>query len=207
MRYILFCLLFSSWPAQGNELDHLLTILNNTLADTKRHQAALQQGKERGLVCKYCHGQDGNSKRNYIPNLAQQNPQYLLHQFELFASKVRKDRIMSELAANLSAEDRVNIALYYTSQTVKPQADYRPELRAKGETLYNETCASCHGVNGYGKQTLPRIASQPAKYLNKTLMAYRSGSVQRPKSPMQYVASRLDNTDIDALISYITAMK
>jgi len=201
------CLSTSIVSANTSELNDLYRLLKNKTKDKQLHQNAINSGVERAYVCKYCHGLDGNSKRDHIPNLAQQNPKYLLRQFELFANLSRKNKVMSELAKTLKADDRVNIALYYAQQKVKLRKAYKPELAELGKYLFNTTCASCHGDTGHGHDELPRIAGQPAKYVVKSLEKYKSGSTSRPDSPMQAIAQRLSKNDISALAAYLSVLE
>lgn len=207
MKKLFFSLLLLSSSVAADNLENLTKLLEVKTSNTDLMEDAVKQGHERAWVCKYCHGDDGNSTRKRIPNLASQNPQYLLHQFELFANKQRNDQIMSELANNLTSDDRVNIALYYSSQKVHSRDSYKPELQTKGQALYEERCIACHGKEGYGKATYPRIAGQPVEYLANTLTSYKTNPTRRPNSPMQGMASSLSGHDIQALIAYISAMK
>jgi len=207
MIRLLFLGLIFLPPVYADKLSDLNHTLNNKLDNPALLEQALKQGSERASVCKYCHGKTGNSRRGYIPNLAAQNPKYLLHQFELFASGQRKDKIMSELANNLSADDRINIALYYASQKIKPKPAEASATSQKGENIFHARCASCHGINGYGKELLPRIASQPGRYLKKTLRAYQTNSRKRPNSPMQEIAAGLKKDELDAVVEFISAMQ
>lgn len=205
-RFIFSLLLFSSSVSADN-LQNLIKLLEIKTTNAELFEEAVQQGRERAWVCKYCHGEDGNSKRERIPNLAGQNPQYLLHQFELFANKQRNDQIMSELATNLTTDDRVNIALYYSTQKVHNRNSYRPDLYSTGQALFKDKCTNCHGEEGHGKATYPRIAGQPVEYLANTLISYRTNPTRRPSSPMQGMAASLSNNDIEALIAFISSMK
>ena len=96
-------------------------------------------------------GSDGNSIKPDVPNLAGQNAKYLVEQINKFATKDREDFVMSELAAGFSTEDKINVAIFYSSQTVKPgTADQ--ELADNGQALYHSACSSCHGMKGLGSQ-------------------------------------------------------
>src|SRR5690554_7174798 len=53
-------------------------------------ERTLEEGYERAVLCVHCHGEDGNSKRDRIPNLASQNSEYLFIQFEHFRSEERR---------------------------------------------------------------------------------------------------------------------
>lgn len=207
MRHILFICFFLSSSLHAYELSSLYSKLDTKLATPSLHAEAIAKGEERASLCKYCHGSDGNSKRNYIPNLAGQNTKYLLTQFELFASKQRNDRIMSELTKNLNDDERVNISLFYASQNVKPGPALSPELFSKGKIIYQKWCASCHGNDGYGKETMPRIAGQPTEYLKRTLDSYRTEPDKRSDSPMQSIAGALSPSDEATVIAFVSAMK
>jgi cytochrome c553 len=206
MRLPLFCFLSFALPAQAQSLDNLLSNLNSKLNTPEHYEEAVAKGKERAFVCKFCHGEDGNSKKDFIPNLAEQNPAYLLKQFELFASNLRKDKTMSQLAANLSEEDRINIALFYSSQKIRPQPAFHSELVEKGRQIFRDKCIACHGEDGYGKAEIPHIASQPAKYLGNTLTDYINGANRRPDSAMLGVTENMNQDDVLALVAFISAM-
>ncbi|MCK4705370.1 MAG: cytochrome c4 [Gammaproteobacteria bacterium] len=207
MRYVVFVCLFLSFSLHADELSSMYTSLKSKLASPALLKEAITIGDERAVVCKFCHGNNGNSKRDYIPNLADQNPKYLLKQFEMFATKQRDDKIMSELAMNLSSEDRVNIALFYSSKKAKPGPVLQPELKAKGKEIFELKCVACHASNGHGKEELPRVASQPTEYLKRTLDNYRTNPNRRPNSPMQAIVAALTEPDQAAVISFVSAMR
>lgn len=206
MRYVFVCFLFS-FPAHADVHSSMLASLETKLANPALLKEAIARGDERASVCKFCHGDRGNSKRNYIPNLASQNVKYLLRQFELFASKQRENKIMSGLAKNLTSEERVDIALFYSSQKAKPGPSLQPELIAEGKKIFETQCVSCHGNAGHGEEETPRIASQPAEYLKRTLDNYRANPNRRPDSPMQGVVSGLTESDQVAVIAFVSSMK
>ncbi len=191
----------------GAEDAKLMSLLNGIQQDSAKATAAIKAGDQRALLCKYCHGADGNSIKPSIPNLAGQNTAYLIRQFELFASGARNNKTMNELAKILSTEDKVNIALFYASQNVKPQSPHKPELVAEGQRLFTSRCFMCHGMDGHGKADMPRIASQPAEYLVRTLSSYNSSLIKRAETPMTAIARTLTDQDIDALAAYLSAMQ
>ena len=150
MRTFIFTILFLVAVPGFAEDQPLLAMLKEKQADTMTTEAAVVAGSDRALLCKYCHGTDGNSKKNTIPNLASQHPVYLIKQFELFATGERNNKTMNEMAKILSEEDKVNIALFYASQKALPQSPYKPELLETGKTLYDTKCFMCHGKEGHG---------------------------------------------------------
>ncbi len=200
------CLLFLSLPVLANE-QQLLTILKDKQATQQSLSDSIQAGDKRALLCKYCHGTDGNSKKTSIPNLAAQNTAYLIRQFELFANGKRQNKTMNEIARLLTPADKVNIALFYGSQKVKPQPQYKPALKAEGERLFSTKCFFCHGTEGHGKEELPRIAGQPADYVVQTLSSYSSLINKRAETAMSRVARALSDQEIQALASYLTSLR
>lgn len=206
--FIVLLFAFGSFlPSNAGTIDQLNKMLADKANNESRHAEALVAGEERAYVCKFCHGKSGNSKRNYIPNLAQQNPKYLLRQFEKFANGVRKDRIMSELSKNLTDEDRINIALFYASKKVKLREPYKPQQMKKGRKIFKVRCAQCHGRNGLGHEELPRLAGQPPQYIIKTLTKYKTLKDFRSGSPMQMITQSLSEGDISSLAAYISVLK
>lgn len=205
-RAFLLCL-FLSFSLHAQEPSNLYSKLNTSLASPALLKEAIVAGKERAFVCKFCHGEDGNSTRDYIPNLAEQNPKYLLEQFEMFANKQRDNKIMSELAKALTDEDRINISLYYFSQKAKPTPAISTEAAASGAKIFQARCSTCHGDNGHGKEKLPRIASQPTEYLKRTLNNYRTSPGFRSASPMQAIVGTLNESEQDLVTSFISTMK
>ncbi|HLD10375.1 MAG TPA: cytochrome c, partial [Methylophilaceae bacterium] len=70
-------------------------------------------------VCAACHGADGNSAISLNPKLAGQHPEYTTKQLKNFKSGERKNAVMGGMVAALSAEDMINLGVYFGSQTTK----------------------------------------------------------------------------------------
>jgi cytochrome c553 len=197
------------------------------------------EGKKKIVVCQVCHGPDGNSPPNPAwasfttedikkiatapktlrgnpvwAKLAGQNATYLAKQLQNYRAGTRKDAIMSEMATGLPDADIADIAAFYASQTLRPEAPNKDALSERGREIYMNgvkqlaipACASCHGPNGRGNETLPRIAGQHAIYLQKQLWSFKLGA--RTTDPvMVTTASKLQEQDILALTSYISAIQ
>lgn len=168
-------------------------------------KAAVQMGEERAVLCFSCHGKDGNSKRDYIPNLASQNATYLFNQFENFASGKRTDYVMSKLAKQLTGPERVAIALYFSDRPVKEREE-PVAMSPKGKQLYESVCFACHGMAAHGDHQYPRIAGQPYTYLEATLMKFKHKDPERAKSPMVAVVQNMDEQQLKDVASYLTHM-
>jgi thiosulfate dehydrogenase len=68
-----------------------------------------------------------------------------------------------------------------------------------------QTCAGCHGSQGQGGGIFPRLAGQPADYLERQLRNFRSG--RRGNSMMQPVAKNLSDNSITGLAEYFSGIK
>lgn len=79
------------------------------------HAADLAAGKAKAVQCAACHGAKGVASLPEAPNLAGQNPIYLVKALHDFKSGARKDEMMTMMAAALSDEDIENLAAYYES--------------------------------------------------------------------------------------------
>lgn len=200
---LLSCLL--AYTAQASE--EAMERFTRISADPVLREQAYEAAQERIRFCVACHGRDGNSTRERIPNLAQQSPIYLFNTFEKFASGERVDYVMSKLAQVLTLEDRVNIAIYFGQQKVKPHAGAVDEtLRAHGETIFARTCVACHGSQGQGRDDMPRLAGQPSTYVRKALTRFRDKDPSRLGSVMTAIAENFTDHDIQALATYVETL-
>lgn len=197
--------LFSALASAEASVDELLRKMKSIQADPVALKAAVTQGQERGRLCFSCHGKDGNSKREYIPNLASQNAEYLFTQFEHFADGTRKDYVMSKLAKQITGDERVAIALYFANRSVQPRLE-RVAASDNGKRIYDSTCFVCHGAAGHGNQQYPRIAGQPMEFLVNTLTSFKNNDEDRRNSPMVAVIKNLDEQDLKDVSSYVTNM-
>src|SRR5712664_1068273 len=99
--------------------------LSVVLAVAPFAQAAdIEAGKARAAtVCAACHGANGQSVSDTIPNLAAQRAGYIEAQLKAFKDGTRKAQtatspaaIMTAIAAQLSADDIANVAAYFAAQ-------------------------------------------------------------------------------------------
>jgi cytochrome c553 len=85
-------------------------------AQTPVPRATSRRGKaEVDVVCAACHGANGVSVADNIPNLAGQRRAYLEAQLRALKSGTRKNPLMNAMAAQLSNDDIVNVAAYFSS--------------------------------------------------------------------------------------------
>jgi cbb3-type cytochrome c oxidase subunit III len=203
---VLIGLVLASLAIPGLASDSPLDRHNEIMSNEALRQQAYNAGRERALFCGYCHGVDGNSKRDYIPNLAGQNPVYLFNAFRKFGSGERTDYVMSRLAKILSEEEQVNIAIYYSQQEVTSEPPDSPALYSQGETIFSTSCSQCHGKEGKGQAELPRLAGQPAEYIRNTLKLFKSKNPGRKSETMTAVTADLSDHEIRAVAEYVQGM-
>ncbi len=72
-------------------------------------------GKSKAISCVGCHGADGISPINIIPNLAGQQELYLVKAIKDFRNGFRTDPLMGPMVQSLSDADIENLAAHFTS--------------------------------------------------------------------------------------------
>ena len=205
---LLVCLLFSCVATLAQASEEAMQRFTQLNADPVLRQQAYAAGQERIRFCGNCHGENGNSKRPHIPNLAQQNPVYLFNAFEKFANGQRKDFVMSKLAPTLSMEDRVNIAIYFGQQKVLSHDEPVDEAqRQQGEATFKTVCTACHGANAEGREDTPRLAGQSSEYVRKALTRFRDKDPSRAGSVMMSIAAGFSDAQISSLAAYLQSLR
>lgn len=167
-------------------------------------QALIADGRERSYFCAYCHGEDGNSKLPLVPNLAGQNPFYLLEQIEKFADGRRKDYIMTPLSKNFSTENKIALSLYYANMPPRARAA-DATLALKGKTYYFQKCISCHGKKAHGGEQYARLASQHPQYLRRRLYSMQRAT-GNAATVMTSIAITLSDKEVEALAAYLSTL-
>jgi len=180
--------------------------LARTQADSVAHKAAIAAGKRSATFCANCHGDNGVSVLEHVPNLAGQNAFYLLAQIDKFGDGRRKDDFMSGLVKVLKPDERFNIAVFYASQAVPATPAKNRGQAAAGGKHFARACVGCHGAKGYGTREVARLAGQRIGYLTQALTNYRSGSGLRSDKRMTGVSQTLSNDDIAALAVYLSTL-
>jgi cytochrome c553 len=166
-------------------------------------------------VCAACHGADGNSAITLNPNLAGQYPEYITKQLKNFKSGERKNAVMGGIVATLSAEDMVDLGIYFGSQTAKNDKARSNGVGSGGEKIYRggiantgvPACAACHGPAGAGVPIrFPRLAGQHADYTLAQMKAFRTG--ERANAPMmRTIATKMTDQDMAAVSDYIQGLR
>ena len=202
-------------PNQGVKLEEkdikareqLAEMIDKIIGDPEASERITQTGQERTIFCNVCHGKDGNSKRPGVPNLAAQNPVYLLDQIQRFADGRRYDRSMSSLAESFTEEEKIMLAIYYSKMEAKPSGIGDPEQWARGKKIYDIGCAQCHGENGRGEKGYARLASQKPDYVVKMLKEFKSYTGRRANPWMTVVSASLSDEEMAAVAAYVSTLQ
>lgn len=165
--------------------------------------ALAQQARERASFCARCHGEDGNSVQPLVPNIAGQNPYYLLEQIAKFADGRRNDYIMTPLARMFSEEDRMMVAAYYSTLSPRPYA-VEASLAQRGKERFQQRCISCHGQDAHGSEQYARLAGQRVEYLRHRLFTFQQPS--DTPTVMHGVAKGLAEEDIQTITAYLASL-
>ncbi|MET0067953.1 MAG: c-type cytochrome [Candidatus Thiodiazotropha sp.] len=193
------------------EAQQLRQMLETRIAEISKdkglYQAMVREGKDRTVLCNTCHGPNGIAVKPLTPNLAGQNPAYIVDQFQRFGDGRRNDYLMSNLAKTFSLEDKIKIALYYETMTMQPSGGGDPALLTEGEQVFKNTCVSCHGADGRGQEGYARLAGQRYDYVVKMLNEFRDRTGRRTNVWMTGVAIRLNERDIRAVATYLSNLE
>ena len=171
------------------------------------HKKMLREGRDRTVLCATCHGEDGMAVQPLTPNLAGQNPVYIIDQFQRYGDDRRVNYWMSSLAKTFTDEDKIKIALYFSQMEMLPSGGGNPELLGEGEKIFKSVCVKCHGADGRGQEGYARLAGQRFDYVVKMLKEFRDRTGERTNVWMTGVAIRLSDRDIDSVATYLSNLK
>ena len=97
------------------------------------------------------------------------------------------------------------------TQIAKPAANGEPALvgdAAAGKKLYRRNCRACHGANGKGASSYPRLVGHPSEYLIDKLERYRAGEKFGPNTPlMAQRVKKLTDQDFANVVEFIQTLQ
>jgi len=206
-----------------------VSIVLATLSANSLASGDAEAGQTKSATCMGCHGLAGNSTMPNFPKLAGQGEGYILKQLQEFKSGARNNAIMAGVVAILSEQDMMDIAAYYSTQTISENsAKANEETIELGRKIYlggkkdtqTTACIACHGPKGLGipSAKFPALGAQHAEYTVSQLKAYRQYSINEQtgsddlardndyEGMMRNVARGLTTDEIEALAQYIAGL-
>jgi cytochrome c553 len=165
--------------------------------------------------CFICHGADGESSSPAFPRLAGQNAGYVMRQLADYKSGKRKSTTMQPMVEDLSPADFKSLGEFFASKPTMGHAVEDPELAQVGRFVYLRgnpytgvaSCATCHGSNGHGTETLPRLAGQHAQYTENQLKSFNKRERTNDNAVMHGIASKLSELELKSVAAYISGLK
>ena len=150
--------------------------------------ADIEAGKAKvSAVCAACHGPNGVSVSDTIPNLAAQRAGYLETQLKSLKDGSRKNPIMNAIATQLSADDIANVAAYFAAQpgaAGNAKSTFLPNLAKSAVTFpegYKESFTKYHTVN------FPATKQVRYYFGNKAALAAAKAGKPLPDGSMLFV--------------------
>ena len=141
--------------------------------------ANIEAGKARAqAVCAACHGANGISIADAIPNLAGQRVAYLESQLRAFKAGTRKQASMSAIAAQLAPADITDVAAYFgglTPTNLAAKSEQLPQL-LKTQVTFPEGYKSTYRMY----QTLNRPDINQVRYLWANPVAWQAARDGKP---------------------------
>jgi cytochrome c553 len=182
--------------------------INALASDPSRVNVIVQE------TCQHCHGIDGEASSIIYPRLAGQHQEYIVKQLRNFRSGERKGT-MNALAANLTDEEIVALAEYFSQKSALSHRVHDEEFAAVGKYIFNNgnrysgvaACASCHGESGAGTRSLPRLAGQHRRYVSLQLEDFESRKRTNDNAIMHSIASKLTDLERESVSMYVSGLE
>ena len=174
--------------------------------------AQAQDAQQKAAVCVACHVTGTVQSNSPIPIVWGQNEGYIYLQLRDFKNRVRatpEDATMNALASAMSDADMRAMAKYAAAQPwpqIAPVPTDAAPLKQGALAAAMGDCGGCHFNGWRGYSANPRLRGQSPAYLAATIRQFRSGA--RANSPgMADMLRALDDTDIEAVAAYLSAVK
>jgi|TARA_B100000902_G_scaffold72732_1_gene78024 cytochrome c553 len=168
-------------------------------------------------LCIACHGIDGNSLISANPKLGGQHAAYILKQLKNFKSGLRENAVMAGMVVNLTEQEMINLALYFSEQNILLSKAKNNGVGSLGEKIFRAgiknkgvaACAGCHGPSGHGiPDKYPRLNAQHSQYTLTQLNAFRLELRKNDSDEvMRTIAQKLTEQEMQAVADYIQGLR
>ena len=150
-------------------------------------------GEPLTAVCGSCHGARGVSQDPMVPNLAGQEPNYLVNAITAYRSNERRHE---DMVADKSDEEIASIAAFYSVQT----AGSATESGEQAKKVIAK-CQRCHGrAAGESTMVVPALNGQKREYLLRVMKQYRDD--ERGSSMMHKMSSGYSDPLLEEIAAY-----
>jgi len=159
-------------------------------------------------ICTVCHGKDGASTEETIPNIGGYSAAYIAGTLKLYKKNERPCQVMCQTVKDLSDADIKQVAKYFSNRKfVRASQKFDPVLAMKGKEIHERSCEMCHSEGGsISANDAGILAGQKMAYLEEQFKVIREGKRPVPKM-MKPKLEKLDKDGIDALINYYGSFK
>jgi cytochrome c553 len=176
----------------------------------RSNPVSIGRGATLAQRCAICHGPQGVSDAN-SPNLAGQYAAVTYKELNDFKTGARVNAVMSPFAANMSNQDMLDLAAYYSYLPRVPTSHANdgvaaPPIVISGAPMRNiAPCGACHGDLD-NKAGSPWLGGQSAVYIKAQLQAFASGARRNDISQqMRNIARHMTPQEIDEVARYYEA--
>jgi cytochrome c553 len=177
---------------------------------THPNQVSVGRGATLAQRCAICHGPQGVSDAN-SPNLAGQFAAVTYKELNDFKTGARVNAVMGPFAANMSDQDMLDVAAYYSFLPRVPSNNLDtqlapPPIVVTGAPMRNiAPCGSCHGDIDT-KAGSPWLGGQSAVYIKAQLQAFASGTRHNDISQqMRNIARQMTAEEVEQVARYYEA--
>jgi cytochrome c553 len=196
-------------------LGHADAMAQSAAADDLRPLYAnsddIRDGKELAdSTCAKCHGVDGASITDGVPNLAGQRPSYVYRVLKAYqrGDRAGDGQAHMKLIKFVSDPALANLSAYYASLDPALPLD-TPAPRyvdpvAAGKAAATP-CAKCHGEKGVShKEGTPSLIGLHPKYLVETMQSFKSGErpIDEKNEDMKKALDALSDQDLQHIALY-----
>jgi cytochrome c553 len=172
----------------------------------------LERGREIYLMCAVCHQPEawGSADGDY-PQIAGQLYEVIIKQMADIRARNRDTPTMFPftMVEILSLQQMADVAGYLSQLPMNPTNSVGPGTDlAKGERLYGEYCAECHGQHGEGiaEERMPLIQGQHYPYLVRQFEWIADGKRRNADPEMVKQIEGFSAEDISAIMDYTSRL-
>lgn len=153
----------------------------------------VQAGEPLTAMCGSCHGASGISTDPMVPNLAGQEPTYLVNAIKAYRSL---ERSHEDMVTSKTDEEIESIAAYYSVQQVSSANGTGEQAEA-----VIAKCERCHGQSASeSTMVVPNLNGQNSEYLLRVMKQYRDE--ERGNSMMHKMSSGYSDALLEDIAAY-----